>query len=144
MNKADRLQSVIRVLAIAGGGVLLFLSPWILGGLFFLTHEIYGQIDEWRYPTTNVFDSRRWTKPDLKYRYSVLKQVMNHQISVGMPQAEIRNVLGTPDVVTSDGAWNYETKRPGWELIDRNGGGMRIEFSTDRKVSLIEDSRWED
>jgi len=144
MTRACRLQSVIRALAIAGGGALLILSPWILGGLFFLTHEIYGQFDDWRYPTTTVFDSRRWTKPDLKYRYSVLKQVVNHQISVGMPQTEVRDLLGKPDMETPDGAWCYETKRPGWELIDWNGGGVRIDFSADRKVSLVEDSRWED
>ncbi len=121
--------------------ILGILSPWILGAVFFGGAMTLGNIDEWRYPQTSAWIPSRW-RTDLKYRYSVVEEVISNRVKPGMSADEVNNLLGTPD--RSDGmVWAYETKKPGWRFIDWNGGGVRVTFEGG-KVSTVEDSRWVD
>ena len=111
---------------------------WIFGNI------AYGKVDEWRYARTESFNPQRWRRPNLKYRYAVMTEVKENRIKPGMDQAAVRELLGPPDSVGADGGWQYDTRRPGWRLIDFSGGGILVRFTTDGKVSEAVDNRWVD
>jgi hypothetical protein len=112
--------------------------------MWIVSSSVYGSFDEWRYAQTKDFDAARWKAADLKYRYSVLEEVVGSRIKKGMTESELVDLLGTPDVKRPDGSWQYETERPGSRLIDFSGGGVVVTFSSDRRVSAAEDNRWID
>lgn len=123
--------------------ILLLLSPWLLSGLAIFSLNVYGKIDDWRYQPTTEFSDSRWKKPDLKYRYSVLEEVIAHQIKPGMTPTDVRALLGEPDSFAG-GGWQYEARRPGWHLIDWQGGGLLIAFSDQNMVVSAERNHWVD
>lgn len=61
-----------------------------------------------------------------------------------MTESEIEVILGKPDSITEKKEWQYETKRPGWHFIDFSGGGLLIEFGSDRKAYRISKNLWVD
>lgn len=94
----------------------------------------YGPFDEWRYRPAATFDARRWNKPDLKYRYSVLAVVIREIIKPGMTEEQVTALLGPPNAITADEDWQYETQQPGWKIANWTGGGLLIRFDRDRHV----------
>ena len=119
--------------------VLLLLLPL----LAILSLSAYGRIDEWRYQPASEFSEARWKKPDLKYRYSVLQEVIDHQIQPGMTASNVKSRLGEPDSF-ADGGWQYEARRSGWHFIDWQGGGLVIRFSEQNIVVAAKRNHWID
>lgn len=105
---------------------------------------IYGKIDVIRYAPTTEFTSGRWQKPNRKYRYAVLDTVATRIITNGMQERSVSEVLGKPDMIDTNGNWQYETRRPGWRLIDFSGGGLLIEFDSERHVNKASINTWVD
>jgi len=132
-----------RVIILCTSLILLLLSPWLISGFALLSLSTYGAIDEWRYRPTPVLSDSRWKKPDLKYRYSVLAEVIAHQLRSGMTQSDVRARLGEPDSL-EDGRWQYEARRPGWSFLDFQGGGLLITFSTQETVVSAQKNHWVD
>jgi len=118
--------------------ILLLFSPF----LAVLGLNAYSRIDEWLYRQSSEFSPARWKKPDLKYRYSALQEVIDHQIRPGMSAIDVTTRLGEPDSF-ADGGWQYEARRPGWHFIDWQGGGLVIRF-TENKVVIAERNHWTD
>lgn len=123
--------------------VFLFLSPLILPALAVSTLAIYNKIDAWRYQPTAEFSDARWKKPDLKYRYSVLRGVIEHQIRPGMTQNDVKARLGKPDSLVQ-GAWQYEARIPGWRWFEWQGGGLLVTFSDQNTVEYVKKNHWMD
>ena len=128
-----RVNQARRVIIFCTCFILLLLSPWLLGGLAILSLSTYGRIDKWRNQTTSEFSQARWKKPDLKYRYSVLQEVIRQQIKPGMTPTDVKSRLGEPDAYVN-GGWQYEARQPGWQLIDWEDGGLLISFSEQNVV----------
>ena len=105
---------------------------------------LYGKADKIRYASTTEFTSSRWQKPDRKYRYAVLNAVATRIITNGMRDAAVVELLGKPDMVDTNSNWQYETKRPGWRFIDFSGGGLLVEFDTNRIVHKAMVNTWVD
>jgi len=53
-------------------------------------------------------------------------------------------LLGKPDWITGEGGWQYESRRPGWRVIDFNGGGLLIGFDAAHRIAEISKNTWED
>ena len=49
-----------------------------------------------------------------------------------------------PDLELEDGAWQYDTRRPGWRLIDFSGGGLLVTFTDSDDVKGIVNNTWID
>ena len=113
-------------------------------GTYLGSMKIYGIIDEKVYKPTTQFDSQRWKAKNLKYRYSVLGTVSKVVISQGISEDSVRQLLGAPDSVDGKGSWQYETRRPGWRLIDFSGGGLLIEYDNKRMVRNATNNTWTD
>jgi len=123
---------------------MVIFSPWLLGIPFILGGKIYDRFDKWRYPANSAFDSRRFASKDLKFRYVSLEDTLKNHLKRGMSSDEVRNLLGPPDSITPSGDWQYETRRPGWTLIDWNGGGISVSFTPEHTLLSAEDNRWVD
>ena len=105
---------------------------------------VYGKVDKIRYAPTAEFTSSRWQKPDRKYRYAVLDTVATRIITNGMQDTAVVELLGKPDLVDTNSNWQYETKRPGWHFIDFSGGGLLVEFDSNRLVQKATVNTWID
>ena len=124
--------------------IVTLTSPWWVIWSYLGSMTIYGKIDEIVYKPTTQFDSQRWKAKNLKYRYSVLGTVSQIVITQGIPEDSVRQLLGSPDSIDGKGSWQYETKRPGWRLIDFSGGGLLIEFDNERIVRSATNNTWID
>ena len=119
-------------------------SPWWLMAVYIGGASLYGRIDKFRYDPTTHFDPSKWQKPDRKYRFAVLDTVAKQIITPGIPENRVTELLGKPDAVDTNSNWQYETKRPGWRFIDWTGGGLLIEFNTNRLVQKTIINTWVD
>jgi len=133
-----------RPIIIAAIAIGLIGSPWILGVIWVAGASTYGKIDEWRYNRTTEFRDSTWKLPDKKYRYAVLDYVAEKVVLAGMKEEEVERLLGKPDHLTPQKGWQYETKRPGWHFIDFSGGGLLIEFDSQRSVARVSKNLWVD
>ena len=119
-------------------------SPWWLGAIFIGGSALRGRIDEGIYQPTTKFDSAKWQEPNRKYRYAVLDTVAKKIITTSMTKTEVERLLGQPDSIGTNNVWQYETKRPGWRLIDFSGGGVAVCFTTNQLVEKTEINTWID
>ena len=120
MSKGNKIKILIFV--------LIGCSYWIFGFVYIGGGIIYRKIDTWRYQPTKQFIESKWKRPNYKYRFAVLDYVVNKKLFEGMGKQELLDLLGPPDLELEDGAWQYDTRRPGWRLIDFSGGesGFKI------------------
>ena len=133
-----------RIVIIAAVVVGLLASPWILGAAWMAGGTVYGKIDQWRYQRTAEFRDADWKRPNRKYRYAVLDHVAAKVVSAGMKEEEVERLLGKPDSVSEKKGWQYETKRRGWYFIDFSGGGLLVEFDSQRRVVRVSKNLWVD
>jgi hypothetical protein len=135
MNKWIKIALVV---------LLIVTAPWWLMAIYMGGATVYGRVDKIRYAPTAEFTSSRWQKPDRKYRYAVLDTVATRIITNGMQGTAVVELLGKPDLVDTNSNWQYETKRPGWHFIDFSGGGLLVEFDSNRLVQKATVNTWID
>lgn len=133
-----------RAIIIAAIIIGLIASPWILAIAWIAGGSVYGRIDQWRYRPTTEFRAPDWKSPNQKYRYAVLDYVATQVVVPGMTADEVGRLLGPPDSRTAKNEWQYETKRPGWRVIDFSGGGLLIEFDARHRVTKVSKNFWLD
>ena len=119
-------------------------SPWWLCALYLGIATLWGKIDEARYAPTTHFDAARWQKPNRKYRYAVLDTVAKTVIAQGMTEVRVGQLLGKPDMTDTNQNWQYESRRPGFRLIDFSGGGLLLHFDTNGMVKNVRINTWID
>jgi hypothetical protein len=124
--------------------ILVLSAPYWLMAIFIGGASIYGKVDKVRYAPTTEFTSDRWQKPNRKYRFSVLDKVATQIVTNGMAEASVSHILGKPDIIDTNGNWQFETQRPGWRFIDFSGGGLLIEFDSERRVQHVSINTWID
>lgn len=124
--------------------VAILVSPWILATAWMAGNTAIGNLDKWRYRPTSEFRPADWKQPNLKYRYSVLDYVASQVVTNGMLRTNVMLVLGKPDHVTEKSAWQFETRRPGFYLIDFSGGGLLVEFDAQDRVVKVSKNLWVD
>jgi hypothetical protein len=123
-----------RVLTFVGTGLLFLL----------LAAAGFDQFDKWHYRPKASFDASKWNRPNLKYRYSVTNFVIHEIIKPGMTESQVVDLLGTPNAVTGDEDWQYETQQPGLRSLNWTGGGLLVKFDPDRKVVEVINNTIED
>lgn len=119
-------------------------APWWIMASYMGICSLRGRIDEYVYRPTNEFDSAKWQEPNRMYRYAVLGHVTTNIITPGMSQAEVGRLLGQPDFIDTNNVWQYESRIPGWRLIDFSGGGLAVQFSNDNIVTGTVINTWID
>jgi hypothetical protein len=134
-----RMSQSRRIIIVWSVLLVLLFSPWLTIAMV----SIRGKIDAWIYRPTARFSDVRWKKPDFKYRYSALQEVLEHQIRPGMTQNDVKSRLGEPDSLVQ-GGWQYEALRPGWHFMDSQGGGLLVTFSNQNTVEDVENNHWVD
>ncbi len=119
-------------------------SPWWLFALYLGGASLWGRVDEAHYRPMTKFDAARWQKPERKYRYAVLACVAKNVVTQGMAEANVKALLGKPDMTDTNANWQYEARRPGWRPIDFSGGGILVHFDTNGTVQKVEINTWID
>jgi len=117
-------------------------SPHLIIATWFFAGSIYGRLDESLYSTTDTFLSEKWNN-NRKYRYSVLRHVIDNIATEGKTDEELLLILGKPDRKDKDGIWHYNCKRPGWRFIDFSGGGLSLQFEGN-VLTKSKDTTWID
>jgi hypothetical protein len=113
-----------RVLTIVGSSTLFLL----------LVAVSYDQFDKWRYRPSTTFNAEKWNRPDRKYRFSVTDYVIQQVVKPGMTETQVIELLGTPNAITANEDYQYETQHPGLRSLNWTGGGILIKFDPDRRV----------
>ena len=122
---------------------LLAAIPWLLTIAYIGSASVYGLVDEMIHKDKVTFSSPEWKEGNKKTRFAYVDALLASKLIEDKSPEEVRELLGEPDTI-EETAWSYETKRPGWRLIDFSGGGVAVHFDAQGRVKEVKDTRWID